>query len=119
MTSLLLESLDQSGIKYIYMSAKQAYEKGLFNEEIKTILMNAQRVGEIVQEEVGQEKFVEVLPYFPICTNCGRIYTTKAHTFFPDENKILYNCEGMEVKRKWLEGCGHEGEANVRKGRGR
>jgi lysyl-tRNA synthetase class 1 len=119
MTRLLLESLDQSGIKYTFMSAKQAYEKGLFNKEIKTILLNAQRVGEIVQEEVGQEKFVEVLPYFPICANCGRIYTTKAHTFLPDENKVLYSCEGMEVKGKWLEGCGHKGEADIRKGEGK
>jgi len=119
MTSLLLESLDQSGIKYTFMSAKQSYEKGLLNKEIKTILMNAQRVGEIVQEEVGQEKFVDVLPYFPICANCGRIYTTKAHTFLPDENKVLYSCEGMEVKRKWLEGCGHKGEADIRKAEGK
>jgi lysyl-tRNA synthetase class 1 len=119
MTRLLLESLDQSGIKYTFMSAKQSYEKGLFNKEIKTILMNAQKVGEIVRDEVGQEKFVEVLPYFPICSNCGRIYTTKAHTFLPDENKVLYSCEGMEVKRKWLEGCGHEGEADIRKAEGK
>jgi lysyl-tRNA synthetase class 1 len=119
MTSLLLESLDQSGIKYTFMSAKQSYERGLFNDEVKTILMNAQRAGEIVQEEVGQEKFVEVLPYFPVCANCGRIYTTKAHTFLPDENKVLYSCEGMEVKRKWLEGCGHKGEADIRKGEGK
>jgi lysyl-tRNA synthetase class 1 len=119
MTGLLLESLDQSGVKYTFMSAKQAYERGLFNEEIKTILMNAQKVGEIVKEEVGQEKFVDVLPYFPICANCGRIYTTKAHTFLSDENKVLYSCEGLEVRGKWLEGCGHKGEADIRKGKGK
>ncbi len=119
MTSLLLEALDKSNLKYTFMSAKKAYEKGLFNEEIKTILMNATRVGEIVKEEVGQEKFVEVLPYFPICGNCGRIYTTKAHTFLPNEGKVLYSCEGMEVKRKWLEGCGHKGEADISKGEGK
>jgi len=119
MTSLLLESLDQSGIKYTFMSAKQSYAKGLFNNEIRTILMNAQKVGEIVRDEVGQEKFVEVLPYFPICANCGRIYTTKAHTFLPDENKVLYSCEGMEVRGKWLEGCGHKSEADIRKAEGK
>jgi lysyl-tRNA synthetase class 1 len=119
MTSLLLESLDQSGIKYTFMSAKKSYETGLFNQEIKMILMNAQRVGEIVKEEVGQEKFVDVLPYFPICANCGRIYTTKAHTFLSDENKVLYTCEGLEVRGKWLEGCGHTGEADIRKGEGK
>jgi lysyl-tRNA synthetase class 1 len=119
MTSLLLESLDQSGIKYTFMSARKSYEQGLFKEEVKKILMNAKKVGEIVQEEVGQDKFVEVLPYFPICSNCGRIYTTKAHTFLPDENKVLYSCEGMEVRKKWLEGCGHEGEADIRKAEGK
>ena len=119
MTGLLLESLDQSGVKYTFMAAKQAYERGLFNEEIKSILMNAQKVGEIVKEEVGQEKFVDVLPYFPICANCGRIYTTKAHTFLADEDKVLHTCEGLEVRGKWLEGCGHKGEADIRKGEGK
>jgi lysyl-tRNA synthetase class 1 len=119
MTSLLLDSLDQSGIKYTFMSAKKSYEMGLFNEEIKMILTNAQRVGEIVREEVGQEKFVDVLPYFPICASCDRIYTTKAHTFLSDENKVLYSCEGLEVRGKWLEGCGHKGEVDIRKGEGK
>ncbi len=119
MTSLLLDSLDQSGINYTFMSAKKAYEQGLFNEEIKMILMNAQKVGKIVKEEVGQEKFVDVLPYFPICSNCGRIYTTKAHTFLSDEDKVLYTCEGLEVRGNWLEGCGHKGEANITKAEGK
>jgi len=101
------------------MSGRKAYEKGLFNKEIKTLLMNAKKIGEIVSKEVGQEKFVEVLPYFPVCSNCGRIYTTKAHEFLPKEEKILYHCEGMEVKGKWLEGCGHKGEADYRKGEGK
>ena len=119
MTSLLLESLDQSGIKYTFKSARKSYEQGLFKEEVKTILENAQKVGKIVQEEVGQDKFVDVLPYFPICSKCGRIYTTKAHTFLSEENKVLYSCEGMEVRKKWLEGCGHEGEADISKAEGK
>lgn len=119
MTGLLLDSLDQSGIKYTFMSAKKSYEKGLFNEQIKTILDNSKRVGEIVKQEVGQEKFVDVLPYFPICANCGRIYSTKAHTFLSDENRVLYTCEGLEVRGKWLEGCGHKGEVDITKGEGK
>jgi lysyl-tRNA synthetase class 1 len=62
---------------------------------------------------------VEVLPYFPICSNCGRIYTTNVHEFLPNEDKVLYKCKGMEVKGRWLEGCGHEGEADYRKGEGK
>lgn len=119
MTFLLLEALDACDIKYRFMSGKETYEKGLLNKEIKTLLMNAKRVGEIVREDVGQEKFVEVLPYFPVCSNCGRIYTTKVHEFLPNENKVLYTCEGMEVKGRWLEGCGHKGEVDYRKGKGK
>jgi lysyl-tRNA synthetase class 1 len=118
-TSLLLETLDESGINYTFMSAKKSYEQGLFTEQIKKILSNAQQVGEIVKEEVGQEKFVDVLPYFAVCANCGRIYTTKAHTFLADENKVLYTCEGLEIRGKWLEGCKHEGEADISKADGK
>ena len=89
MSSLLLDALDRCGIEYRFMSGTEVYRRGLLNEEIRTILLNAQRVGEIIYEEVGQRKFLEVLPYFPVCENCGRIYTTHAYRFLPDEGKIL------------------------------
>ena len=119
MSSLLLDALDKCGIEYKHMSGREAYETGLLNEEIRTLLVNAKRVGEIVKEEVGQERYVEVLPYFPVCKNCGRIYTTKATEFLPKENKVLYACEGMEIKGRWIEGCGYKGEADVAKGEGK
>jgi len=119
MSLLLLESLDRCGIEYKHVSGRESYETGLLNEEIKTLLVNANRVGEIVKEEVGQERYVEVLPYFPVCKNCGRIYTTKATKFLPKEDKVLYVCDGMEIKGRWIEGCGYEGEADVTKGEGK
>jgi lysyl-tRNA synthetase class 1 len=119
MTLLLREALDDCGIEYTFMSGTEVYRKGLFNDEIRTILINAKKVGEIAKEEVGQEKFLEALPYFAVCENCGRIYTTKATEFLPKENKILYVCEGMEVKGRWLEGCGHKGETDYRWGEGK
>jgi lysyl-tRNA synthetase class 1 len=119
MAMLLMEALDTCGIQYKFMSGTEAYRTGLFNEEIRTILLNAKKIGEIVNEELGQEKFLEALPYFAVCENCGRIYTTKAYDFLAEENKILYSCEGMEVKGRWLEGCGHKGEVDYRKGFGK
>jgi len=119
MSSLLLEALDKCGIEYCYMSATEVYEKGLLLEEIRALLLNARRVGEIVKEEVGQERYTEVLPYFPVCGNCGRIYTTKALEFLPEENKVLYVCEGMEIKDRWIQGCGFKGEADVKRGEGK
>ena len=119
MSSLLLEALDKCGIQYNYMSAKEVYEKGLLLDEIRTLLLNAEKVGEIVKEEVGQERYTEVLPYFPVCEKCGRIYTTKALEFLPETDKVLYVCEGLEIRGKRIEGCGHRGEADIRRGEGK
>jgi lysyl-tRNA synthetase class 1 len=118
-SSLLLEAFDKCGVKYTFTSATDVYRRGLLNSEIQTILSNAKRVGEIIKEEVGQEKFEEALPYFAICSNCGRIYTTRTHEYLPGENKVLYSCEGMEIKGQRFEGCGHKGEADYLKGEGK
>ena len=119
MSSLLLESLDKCGIEYNYFSAKEVYEKGMLLPEIRTILANASKVGEIVKQEVGQERYTERLPFFPVCSNCGRIYTTSAHKFEPKTDKVLYKCEGLEIRGRIIAGCGYEGEADVTKGEGK
>jgi lysyl-tRNA synthetase class 1 len=119
MSSLLLDALDMCGIEYSYLSAKEVYEKGLLRDEIRTILLNAKKVGEIVKEEVGQERYTEVLPYFPVCKRCGRIYTTKALRFLPEEDQVLYRCEGLEIGGKQIAGCGNEGETDINRGEGK
>lgn len=119
MSSLLLESLDKCGIEYRYYSAKEVYEKGLLVNEIRAILMNAKQVGQIVKEEVGQETYTEVLPFFAVCKKCGRIYTTRAYSFDPKTDKVHYKCEGLEIRGKLIEGCGYEGEAKISKGEGK
>jgi len=119
MTLLLRDAMDKCGIDYKFMSATEVYRSGQFNKEIETVLSNAKKIGEIMKEEVGQDKFLEALPYFAVCEKCGRIYTTKAYDFLQKEGKILYSCEGMEVKGRWLEGCGHKGERSIKEGEGK
>ncbi len=119
MSSLLLEALDASGADYHFMSGTKVYEDGILNDEIVTLMENAAAAGEIIKEELGQEKYTESLPYFPVCESCGRIYTTRAYEYVPEEHRVLYRCEGMEVKGRWLEGCGHQGEVDVLAGKGK
>ncbi len=116
MSSLLLEALDACGLSYNYQSAEDVYAKGLLRDEIRTLLMNAKQVGEIVKQEVGQERYTEVLPFFPVCENCGRIYTTKAISFDPKTDTVQYACEGLEIRGRKIEGCGHKGEASINGG---
>ncbi len=119
MSSLLLEALDTAGAEYTPMSGTKVYERGILNDEILTIMENAQKCGEIIKEELGQEKYTEALPYFAVCDSCGRIYTTNAYDYIPEEHKLLYRCQGMEVKGRWLYGCEHEGEVDILAGKGK
>lgn len=119
MASLLKEALNVNGVEYVDMSGYKVYRDGLLNEEIVTIMDNRERIGRIIEEEIGQEKYTEVLPYFVVCENCGRIYTTHALEYKKSTHTITYECRGMEVKGRWLEGCGHKGEVEVTSGNGK
>ena len=120
MNSLLREAMDKCGAEYVFHSATEDYRNGLFNSQIRKILLEADRVGKIVKEEVGQEKYTMMLPYFPICGSCGRIYTTRSLEFDAKTDKVLYVCEGgSEIKGQKLQGCGYKGEADFKEGHGK
>jgi lysyl-tRNA synthetase class 1 len=119
MSSLLLDALDKCGIQYKYYSANKVYKQGLLLKEIRDLLTDAQKVGQIVKEEVKQETYTEVLPYFAICEKCGHLYTTRAYRFDPKTDKVFYKCIGLEIKGKLIPGCGYEGEMDIKTGNGK
>jgi len=119
MNSLLREGMDKCGVVYNFHSATDDYKKGLFTNQIRKILNAADRIGKIVKEEVGQEKYTMILPYFPVCDSCGKIYTTQVQEFDPNTDKVTYSCEGGEIKGQSLESCGYKGEVDIRDGHGK
>ena len=119
MNSLLREAMDKCGVVYNFHSATEDYKKGLFTNQIRKILNAADRIGKIVKEEVGQEKYTVILPYFPVCGSCGRIYTTQAQEFDSNTDKVTYSCEGGEIKGQSLESCGYKGEVDIKDGHGK
>lgn len=120
MNSLLRDGMDKCGVEYLFHSATEDYRNGVFVEQTRKILASADRVGRIVKEEVGQEKYTTRLPYFPICGSCGKIYTTRTLEFEERTGKVLYVCEGgAEIRGQTLQGCGYSGEANIKDGRGK
>ncbi|MEM3607573.1 MAG: lysine--tRNA ligase [Candidatus Bathyarchaeia archaeon] len=119
MSHMLLEVLDRCGIVYNHISASEAYRRGLFDEEIRIALDKAEQIGRIIRDELSQEKYLEVLPYFPVCENCGRIYTTKALKWIPREGKVTYICEGSTIAGRRVDGCGYSGEVDYRAGEGK
>jgi len=119
MSSLLLDGLDRAGIKYLFQSGSEAYRQGILTKQIDTILKNRIKLGQKIAEFVGQDKYTEVLPYFPICSSCGRLYTAVAQEYLPDERKVTYVCRGGRIGKEEIGGCGNKGEADTTKGEGK
>ena len=117
--ALLRESLDRLGIRYTFVSGAEAYKKGLLDKQIKRILENSQLIGKKIREMVGQTKYEQVLPYTPVCGNCGRIYTTHSYSYDPKTATVSYSCERTELGHGFEEGCGHRGTARVTGGEGK
>ena len=117
--ALLRSSLDQLGVQYTFTSAAEVYKKGLLSEQIKTILQNAEIVGEKIKEFTGQEKYTERFPYTPICENCGRLYTTVVTSYDAARHTVHYKCDSALIRDKVVKGCGHEGDRDVTAGEGK
>jgi lysyl-tRNA synthetase, class I len=117
--SLLRDSLDRLSIEYTFMSGADAYKKGLLNEQIKLILNSAQLVGDKIKEFTGQEKYQTVIPYTPICQNCGRLYTTVVTSYDAAKGIVHYKCDSAEIRDRIVKGCGFEGERSVTDGEGK
>ncbi|MEE2600958.1 MAG: lysine--tRNA ligase, partial [Thermoproteota archaeon] len=63
MSSLLLEGLNELGIKYIHKTAHDTYKNGILKEQIHKILVNNKKIGNKIEELTGQTKFQDVIPY--------------------------------------------------------
>ena len=113
MSSLLLEGLDALGIEYVFRRARDEYAGGAFREQTRRILSAAGRIGERIEEMVGQSKFRGALPYFPVCGRCGRLYTARAESYDPETGRVSYSCVGADVGGVAVAGCGHRAESDT------
>ncbi|MBI4020768.1 MAG: lysine--tRNA ligase [Candidatus Aenigmarchaeota archaeon] len=121
-SSLLMDAFDRIGVRFELHRGHEEYERGGLDKEIIEILTRAKEAGEIIKRTTGSEKYLDRLPFLPICATCGRVYTTRAHTFLPKEKKVLYSCDqefvgksgGREIR---ITGCGAQGEAGIRDGK--
>ncbi|MEN2974306.1 MAG: lysine--tRNA ligase [Candidatus Caldarchaeales archaeon] len=119
MSSILREALDTAGIKYSFKSGRETYASGVLSEAIHKILLNAEKIGKTIFELTGQEKYLKILPFFAVCKNCGRIYTTQSYSYDSQRRLVKYRCTGVEIKGRWFDGCGYEGEADIRRDDGK
>ncbi len=119
MSGLLLEGLDKVGIKYKFQSGTMAYKNNMLTKQIDTILQNSNRLGIGIQQRIGQDKYNEALPYFPVCENCHRLYVARAEKYFPQDKKVSYSCMETRIGNEIIKGCGYSGESSISGGNGK
>ncbi len=119
MGSLLREALDKVGASYRFESGAEAYKRNLLGKQAEKILSASAEIGQTIRELTGQEKYEDSLPYFAVCANCGKMYTTRALSWDPKSSSVHYRCEETELRERKIEGCGHEGDARLSKGEGK
>ncbi len=126
MSSILIDAMDRTGVEYTFKSGTEVYKSGALDEYIEKILTNRLRIGKIINEMVGQEKFLELYPYYPVCGKCGRIYTTRVVEVLMKERKVKYVCDQefngknhATGKAVIVKGCGHSGESSYSKSDGK
>jgi len=122
MSSLLIDAMEKIGIEFEFISSDNLYKKGMLDKEIEEIMKNHERAGEIIKRETLQERYTEHYPFFVICENCGKIYTTRVTGFH--DGRVEYVCDqsflgknsetGEEIEVK---GCGYRGETSIRNGK--
>ena len=116
MGSLLIEALEELQLEFEFISGTRAYREGLLDREIDLLLRNQEKVDSIIREEVGSSKPRGWIHYWPVCEECGRIYTTRVEKVMPDERKVIYACD---QEFKGVKPCGCRGEAKYTGGSGK
>ncbi len=98
-------------------SMRKEYAKGSFNDSIKVLMENADKVRAIIESKQDSELPSEWSPWKPICEKCGKIQTTVLTKV--DGLKVSYKCQDYSFEKHTAKGCGFEGESDLKKANGK
>lgn len=99
--------MNELGVEAECLSSWDMYHQGKFDQVIKIVLDNAEKIQDIYKKVSGSNKKDQNwLPFQAICEKCGRLGTNRVYKW--DGKYVYYKCEPDLVK--WAKGCGHEGK---------
>jgi lysyl-tRNA synthetase, class I len=114
MNRKLQEMLNAYSFDYRFQSSYEAYQRGDFDEGLGIILQQVDEIRAIIVPTLGEEKQDEWSPFFPICENCGRIYSTRVTGYQPEGYTLDYVCDRTTASKP---GCGYKATTSVFGGR--
>ena len=105
--------LDSFGFDYTFKSSKDQYRNGVFNEGLEAILEHYGEIRDVIVPTLREENREDWSPFFPVCENCGKVYTTRVTDIHPDRGTISYVCDD---DFRGMVPCGDESEIPVTDG---
>ena len=115
MNRKLREFLDSFGFRYQFASSTEKYASGAFDEGLRRVMAHYDAISDLFKATIGEEKRAGWSPFFVVCENCGKIYSTRVTGTDPANAAVSYSCE-LSVPGRY-EACGHRGATSVLGGR--
>ncbi|MCZ7361331.1 MAG: lysine--tRNA ligase [Candidatus Methanoperedens sp.] len=100
-----IEALHMLGIRPEVYRADELYKEGKYVEAIKKALLSRDAIARILIEVSGRELEPDWSPFNPICSECGRLNSTKVTGFDMEKETVDYVCK-----------CGKEGTVSMKGG---
>lgn len=97
---------DSLGIKPELYKSSEIYKSGKFDEAIKIVLDNVDKIRQVYADTYKKEVASDWFPLQVVCPECGKLGTTKVVGW--DGEKVEFICSPDLVK--WAKGCGAEGK---------
>jgi lysyl-tRNA synthetase class 1 len=115
MNRRLREFLDSLGFTYTFASSTEQYASGVFDEGLRRVMAHYQPISELFKATIAEEKRAAWSPFFPVCENCGRIYSTRVTGLDAEHATVSYACDAP-LSGKYA-ACGHVGTTSILGGR--
>lgn len=112
MVNLLLQLNIKPDVLY---RTSALYKEGFFNESIKIVLDNVDKVKKVYEEMYKKKLADNWYPFQVICPNCGKLGTTKVVGW--NGKEVEFECSPNLVT--WAKGCGTKGKVSPYDGNGK
>lgn len=105
-SNMMRDIFEKLDIKAEIYLASDYYKKGIYNDAIRFVLDNADKVRKVYSETYGKEIDSNWFPLQVVCPDCKKLGTTKVVGW--DGKEVEYECAQNLVD--WAEGCGKKGK---------
>ena len=86
----LKEFLDKFGFDYQFVSSTQCYKSGQFNDALSKILLNYDKIKNVIMPTLGEERKKTYSPFLPICSYTGKVLQANVIAIDATNNSITY-----------------------------